>query len=95
MKKLLVLTAIIVGGAMVIRRLLPGEEGEGTSSLRDTMRGRMMERMCKMMEEMPEDSPPGLILSTLPRLQEQSDQMLILLREQNELLKERLPAAQS
>jgi hypothetical protein len=48
------------------------------------MRRRMMERM---MQAMPEDSPPKLITSILPRLQEQNDQVLTLLKEQNELLR--------
>ena len=41
-----------------------------------------------MMEEMPEDSPPRLVMSTLPRLAEQNDEILALLREQNALMRE-------
>jgi len=48
------------------------------------MRRKMMDRM---MEAMPEDSPPKLIKSVLPRLKEQNDQILALLEEQNELLR--------
>ena len=49
------------------------------------MKRRIMERM---MERMPPDSPPKLIMSILPRLRDQNDAMIGLLREQNELLHE-------
>ena len=52
------------------------------------MRERLKSHMGRMMEEMPEDSPPRLVMSTLPRLAEQNDQNLALLREQNALLRE-------
>jgi hypothetical protein len=50
-----------------------------------TMRRKMMKRM---MDAMPADSPPKLIMSILPRLQEQNDQILVLLKEQNDLLRQ-------
>ncbi|MDR5900081.1 hypothetical protein QC823_13935 [Halomonas vilamensis] len=49
-----------------------------------TMRRKMMERMMKAM---PDNSPPKVITSVLPRLQEQNEQILALLKEQNELLR--------
>ena len=51
-------------------------------------RGRILERM---MERMPPDSPPRLVMSILPRLREQNDEIVALLREQNELLRRRWP----
>jgi hypothetical protein len=39
-----------------------------------------------MMDAMPADSPPKLVMSILPRLQKQNEQILRLLQEQNELL---------
>ena len=54
------------------------------------LRNRMMRRM---MASMPDDSPPKLIMSVLPRLQAQNEQILALLEEQNELLR-RLSAGQ-
>ncbi len=48
------------------------------------MRHRMMKRM---MAAMPEDSPPKLIMSILPRLKEQNEQILALLEEQSDLLR--------
>jgi hypothetical protein len=41
-----------------------------------------------MMAGLPEDSPPKLIMSILPKLQEQNDQIIAMLREQNELLRQ-------
>jgi hypothetical protein len=56
--------------------------------LRSKGRGRIMERM---MERMPPDSPPKLVMSILPRLREQNDEIVALLREQNELLRRKWP----
>ena len=50
---------------------------------------RRLRRMTRMMENMPEDAPPRLIVSMLPRIREQNEEILILLREQNELLRGR------
>ena len=47
-------------------------------------RNRMMKRM---LASMPDDSPPKLIMSVLPRLQAQNERILALLEEQNELLR--------
>jgi hypothetical protein len=75
-RKLLAVGALI-GGVIAARWLLPA-----------TGRGGMMERM---MERMPPDSPPKLVMSILPRLREQNDEIVTLLREQNELLRRRWP----
>jgi hypothetical protein len=72
-RKLLVIGAAI-GGVIAAQRLL-----------RSKGRGRIMERM---MERMPPDSPPKLVMSILPRLREQNDEIVALLREQNELLRQ-------
>jgi hypothetical protein len=44
--------------------------------------------MKRMMDAMPEDSPPKLVMSILPRLQEQNDKILALLKEQTDLLRQ-------
>jgi hypothetical protein len=75
-RRLLAVGAII-GGVIALRRRLPSAG-----------RGRIMERM---MERMPPDSPPRLVMSILPRLREQNDEIVALLREQNELLRRRWP----
>jgi hypothetical protein len=78
MRTLLALGAVVVGGAIVARRLLPPD---GRAGLRQRV-------MARMMEGMPPDSPPRLVMAILPRLREQNDQIIALLREQNELLRQ-------
>ena len=45
-----------------------------------------MMRLC--MEHMPEDFPPKVMTSGVRRLQAQNDEIIALLREQNELLRQ-------
>lgn len=52
---------------------------------------RMFGHMERMMASLPDNSPPKLVMSVLPRLREQNEQMLDMLREQNAVLRERLP----
>ena len=85
MRRLLALGAIVVGGVVVARRLRPAE---GSSPDRTTFKQRMIARM---MEGLPPDSPPKLVMSILPRLQQQNDEIIALLREQNELLRRARP----
>ncbi len=84
MIRVLLLTAVLVGGAIAAVRLMPAERRERLCQLP----AAMMER-C--MELMPEDSPPKVMTSGIRRMQEQNDELLALLREQNDLLAERLP----
>ena len=84
MRRVLLLTAIVFGGVFIARRLLTAERREGLSRLP----GSFMERF---MEQMPEDSPPKVMTSSLHRMQEQNEEILALLREQNDLLRQRLP----
>ena len=91
MTKVLLLTAVLVGGAMAARGLLTAERRERLSQRRERMMEQMRERMSSMIESMPEDSPPKVIMSGIRRMQEQNEEIVALLREQNELLGERLP----
>jgi hypothetical protein len=75
-RRLLAVGAVI-GGVIAARRLLPSKG-----------RGRIMERV---MQRMPPDSPPKVVMSILPRLGEQNDEIIALLREQNELLRRGSP----
>ena len=45
------------------------------------------------MASLPEGSPPKLVMSVLPKLQEQNEQIIAMLREQNELLREQQRAS--
>ena len=84
MRRVMLLTAIVFGGVFVARRLLTAERREGLSRLPATM-------MERCMELMPEDSPPKVMTSSLRRMQEQNEEILALLREQNDLLRQQLP----
>jgi len=86
-KRLLLVSGILVGGA-VASRILPEKRREPMSRFAAKVRERLKSHMGRMLEEMPEDSPPRLVMSTLPRLAEQNDQILALLREQNALMRE-------
>jgi hypothetical protein len=82
MRKLLALGAVVVGAVIVVRGLLQSERGGARRQL-----GAVRQRiMARMLEGMPPDSPPKLVMSILPRLQQQNDEIIALLREQNELL---------
>lgn len=84
MRRLLVLGAVLTGVVMAARRLVPSEQGGADRRPVPTVRQRLVARM---LEGMPPDSPPRLVMSILPRLQQQNDEIIALLREQNELLR--------
>lgn len=84
MNKGIILGATVVGGAIALRSLLR-KPGRGLGS---AIGGRMLRRMEHMMAMLPEDAPPKLIMSVLPRLREQNDQIVAMLSEQNALLRE-------
>ena len=80
----LVAFGVVVGGVIVAQRLLASEGGGAGHRPGSGMGQRMMARMI---ERLPPDSPPKLVMSILPRLREQNDEIIALLREQNELLR--------
>jgi hypothetical protein len=84
MRRLLALGVVVIGGAIAAWRFLPSEQRGPDRRRGATMRQRMMARM---MEGLPPDSPPKLVKSILPRLQEQNDEIIALLRDQSELLR--------
>jgi hypothetical protein len=49
--------------------------------------------MEQIMASMPEYAPPKLIMSVLPRLRDQNEEIIAMLREQNDLLRQQLNAA--
>lgn len=84
MKKLLFLTAVAVGTAVAVRRLVPAER---RAELRDTLVEVPATMMERCMEIMPDDSPPKVMVSTMRRFEEQNDELVGLIREQNKLLR--------
>ncbi len=85
MKRFTALGAIVVGGAIAFQVFAR----EPRRRLSSAVRQRMFKRMERMMASLPDGAPPKLIMSVLPRLREQNDEILRMLREQNELLRER------
>jgi hypothetical protein len=82
MKRLPLIIAV-AGAAFVGHRLLTERRTRRTG-----VAGFHHRIMKRMMEAMPEDSPPKLIMSILPRLQKQNEQILLRLEEQNDLLRQ-------
>ena len=90
MKKSIALGTIVIGGVIALRAFSPTRRRR----VRTAVRRRMLQRMEQVMASLPEDAPPKLVMSVLPRLREQNDRIIGLLREQNELLRARLEPAQ-
>ena len=84
MKPLTGIGLATVAGAIAFQCLPPQLRGRLTARVRHGM----TERMKKMMASLPEDAPPKLIMSVLPKLQAQNEQIIAMLREQKELLRE-------
>jgi hypothetical protein len=70
-----------------LRSAVFGEKSRGRLSGR--LGQRMIAGLEHLMADLPEDTPPKLVMSILPRLREQNDQIIAMLREQNELLAKR------
>ncbi len=84
MKRVIALGAIALGAVIAFQSFSRVRRGQLTA----TLRGRMLKRMERMMASLPEGSPPRLVMSILPQLRDQNEQILRLLREQNLLLRE-------
>ena len=83
MSRFLLAIAIAGAGVFVGHQLLAESRPQRAGFA--AMRRKMMKRM---MDAMPEDLPPKLVMSILPRLQEQNDRILALLKEQTDLLRQ-------
>ena len=83
MKGLLTLGAVALG-AVVAYRYLPRQS---RGRLGDAVGRRVMQRMERMMASLPEGAPPKLVMSILPTLKAQNEEIIALLREQNDLLR--------
>ena len=84
MKTRIILGAVTAGSVIAFRCLPQASRERVTRAIKD----RVMKHCKRMMASLPEEAPPKLIMSILPKLQAQNDQIIALLREQNELLRE-------
>lgn len=89
MKTVVALGMVALGGAIAFRYLPRASRG----ALGEVVGRRILKRMEHMMASLPEGAPPKLVMSVLPRLQAQNDQIIAMLREQNELLRKQLRVA--
>lgn len=87
MKKFIPMATFVLGGVVTYRWLLPSKRRETVDRVRARMRERVADGMEHLMDAMPDDSPPKLVVTTLPKLRQQSDEMLQLLKEQNERIR--------
>lgn len=85
MKKLWLVPGILAGGVASARVLSQRPLGH---RLKAMIQKRLRAHMQRMLETMPEDSPPRLVMSVLPRLEEQNDEILALLRRHDVLVRE-------
>ncbi|WP_427912963.1 hypothetical protein ACPWT1_20450 [Ramlibacter sp. MMS24-I3-19] len=82
MKKPITLGVAAAAGLLGLGLLAKGRRERFTHAIGHRLRGRME----RMMASLPENSPPRLVMSVLPQLREQNNQIIGLLREQNALL---------
>jgi hypothetical protein len=85
MKALIALGATAVAGVIAFRFLPQASRDRVTGAIKD----RMLKGCEHMVASLPEEAPPKLIMSVLPKLQAQNEQIIAMLREQTELLRER------
>jgi hypothetical protein len=84
MKKVIVLGAVALIG-MVALQVLPPKRRRRLGA---RLKRRMTQRMEHMMAGLPEGSPPKLIMSILPQLRDQNEEIIAMLREQNARLRD-------
>ena len=89
MKKFIAFGVVLVGGVIAFRCL----PRESRSRLNAAVGQRMLKHMEHIMATLPADAPPKLVMKILPKLEAQNDQIIAMLREQNELLREQRRAA--
>ena len=92
MKKLFFLIAVVLGTAVVVRRLVPSER---RTQLRESLAQMPITMMERCMEMMPEDSPPKVMVSSMRRFEEQMDELVGLIRQQNKFLKKQTDILQA
>jgi hypothetical protein len=89
MTRLGTLGVAIVGGVIAFRCLPLESRNRLSLTIGNWMANRMVEHMGRMMASLPESAPPKLVMSILPKLQVQNEQIIAMLRKQNELLLQR------
>lgn len=86
MNRIAILGAALIGGALALNSL----SAQPRRRLGSALSRRMLRHMERMMSSLPDSAPPKLVMSVLPQLRDQNDQIIAMLREQNALLREHL-----
>ncbi len=81
----LVTVGVAAAGAVLAFQFLPAKTRR---RLKAAIGRRMTKHMEHMLASLPEGSPPRMVVSVLPKLQAQNDQIIAQLQELNELLRE-------
>lgn len=84
MNKFIALAAVVIGGVVVFK----SRSSMPRDPLGSALGRRMLRHMEQIMASLPDNAPPKLVMSVLPRLCEQNDQIIGMLQEQNALLRE-------
>jgi hypothetical protein len=87
MKKSFLVSGALLGGAAAVG-VLTRNRPEAKRRLATRARERFASHMEHMLDRMPEGSPPRLIMTTLPRLAEQNDEILALLHDHDARLRQ-------
>lgn len=85
MNRFIALGAAVIGGVIAFQLSQVPRRRLGAAINR-----RMLRHMEHMMESLPDSSPPKLVMSVLPRLRDQNDQIIAMLQDQNARLREHL-----
>jgi hypothetical protein len=87
MNRTVLLVAVVAAGAgLTARRFL-------TPAQRGRLSRFPVAMMTRCLEHMPEEFPPKAITAGVRQIQTQNNEMLTLLRQQNELLRQRVVAS--
>lgn len=86
--KLAVLGLAAAGGMMALRLAPVETRHRMTRAVGDWVNRKMLDHMSRVMASLPEGAPPKLVMSVLPKLEAQHEEILALLRRQNELLQQ-------
>ena len=93
MNRLIALGVVAAVGGVITWRLLPQRSRSRPSAAPESwIAKRMLRHMERMMASLPENAPPKLVMSILPKLKAQNETIIALLREQNELLRQQRAA---
>ncbi len=90
MRALVAVGLVALGGVVAFRRLPRTSRQRLTAAIERWA----TQHMARMMASLPENAPPKLVVSILPRLRAQNDQIIALLQEQNKLLREQQRVSQ-